>query len=75
VHLVGFIERVDALIAEASVFVMSSRVGGIRQRHPKTRSPSAGRLWRRRREGFPEVLPAEVLVPPGAAEPWRTDSE
>jgi glycosyltransferase involved in cell wall biosynthesis len=67
VHLVGFVERVDALIAGAAVFVMSSKEEGLGSvilnalalERPVV-ATAAG--------GIPEVLPAEVLVPVGAAD-------
>ena len=68
VHLVGFIERVDALIAEASVFVMSSKLEGFGS--VILNALALGRpIVATAAGGIPEVLPAEVLVPPGAAEP------
>jgi len=67
VHLVGWVDRIEALIAAASVFVMSSRQEGLGSvilnalalGRPVV-ATSAG--------GIPEILPAEVLVPPGAAD-------
>jgi L-malate glycosyltransferase len=67
VHLVGWIDRIEALIAEASIFVMSSKLEGLGSvilnalalDRPVV-ATAAG--------GIPEILPAEVLVPPGAAE-------
>ncbi|HEY3220229.1 MAG TPA: glycosyltransferase [Gemmatimonadales bacterium] len=67
VHLVGHIDRIDALIAEASVFVMSSKQEGLGSvilnalalQRPIV-ATAAG--------GIPEILPAEVLVPAGAAD-------
>ena len=68
VHLVGWIDRIEALIAEASVFVMSSKLEGLGSvilnalalERPVV-ATAAG--------GIPEILPPDVLVPPGAAEP------
>jgi len=67
VHLVGWIDRIEALIAEASIFVMSSKLEGLGSvilnalalERPVV-ATAAG--------GIPELLPPEVLVPPGAAE-------
>jgi len=67
VHLVGWIDRIEALIAEASVFVMSSKLEGLGSvilnalalERPVV-ATAAG--------GIPEILPAEVLVPPGSAD-------
>jgi glycosyltransferase involved in cell wall biosynthesis len=67
VHLVGWIDRIEALIAEASIFVMSSKLEGLGSvilnalalERPVV-ATAAG--------GIPEILPPEVLVPPGAAD-------
>ncbi len=67
VHLVGYVDRVEALIAESSIFVMSSKQEGLGSvilnalalDRPVV-ATAAG--------GIPEILPPEVLVPPGAAE-------
>lgn len=67
VHLVGWIDRVEALIAEASIFVMSSKLEGfgsvilnaLALDRPVV-ATAAG--------GIPEILPPEVLVPAGSAE-------
>ncbi|MFN2571038.1 MAG: glycosyltransferase [Gemmatimonadales bacterium] len=67
VHLVGYVEQIEALIAEASVFVMSSKQEGLGSvilnalalERPVV-ATAAG--------GIPEILPPEVLVPPGAAD-------
>lgn len=67
VHLVGWIDRIEALIAEASVFVMSSKLEGLGSvilnalalERPVV-ATAAG--------GIPEILPPEVLVPPGSAD-------
>ena len=67
VHLVGYVERVDALIAEASVFVMSSKQEGFGS--VILNALALGRpIVATAAGGIPEVLPAEVLVPAGAAE-------
>jgi L-malate glycosyltransferase len=67
VHLIGHVDRVDALLAEASVFVLSSKregLGSIILNALALARPvvatSAG--------GIPEILPAEALVPVAAAE-------
>lgn len=68
VHLVGYIDRVDALIAEASVFVMSSKMEGFGS--VILNALALGRpIVATAAGGIPDVLPPEVLVPPGAAEP------
>ena len=67
VHLVGWIDRIEALIAAANIFVMSSRLEGLGSvilnalalDRPVV-ATAAG--------GIPEILPPELLVPPGAAE-------
>jgi glycosyltransferase involved in cell wall biosynthesis len=66
VHLVGYIQEVDALIREADVFVMSSKeegLGSVMLHALALGKPvvatSAG--------GIPEILPAESLVPVGDA--------
>jgi hypothetical protein len=67
VHLVGWIDRIEALIAEASVFVMSSKLEGLGSvilnalalQRPVV-ATAAG--------GIPEILPPDVLVPPGGAD-------
>jgi len=67
VHLVGWIDRIEALIGEASIFVMSSKLEGLGSvilnalalDRPVV-ATAAG--------GIPEILPPDVLVPPGAAE-------
>jgi len=67
VHLVGYVDRIEALIAEASVFVMSSKTEGLGSvilnalaLERPVAATAAG--------GIPEILPAEVLVPPGDAD-------
>jgi glycosyltransferase involved in cell wall biosynthesis len=67
VHLVGWIDRIEALIAAADIFVMSSRTEGLGSvilnalalDRPVV-ATAAG--------GVPEILPPELLVPPGGAE-------
>lgn len=67
VHLVGYIDRVDALITEASVFVMSSKEEGFGS--VLLNALALGRpIVATAAGGIPEVLPAEVLVPVGASE-------
>lgn len=67
VHLVGWIDRIEALIAEADIFVMSSKLEGLGSvilnalaLERPVAATAAG--------GIPEILPPEVLVPPGAAD-------
>ncbi|HEX4632798.1 MAG TPA: glycosyltransferase [Gemmatimonadales bacterium] len=67
VHLVGYVEPVDALIREASVFVMSSKeegMGSVALHALALERPvvatAAG--------GLPEIVPAEWLAPVGDAE-------
>jgi glycosyltransferase involved in cell wall biosynthesis len=71
VHLVGYVEPVDALIREASVFVMSSKeegMGSVVLQALALSKPvvatAAG--------GLPEIVPAEWLVPAGDAEGLAT---
>lgn len=67
VHLLGYVQEVDALIREANVFVMSSKEEGLGSvilhalalEQPVV-ATAAG--------GIPEVLPAECLVAVGDAE-------
>lgn len=67
VHLIGHVDRVDALIAAADVFVLSSKSEGLGSvilnalalGRPVV-ATSAG--------GIPEILPLDVLVPVEAAE-------
>jgi L-malate glycosyltransferase len=67
VHLVGYIDRVNALITEASVFVMSSKEEGFGS--VLLNALALGRpIVATAAGGIPEVLPAEVLVPVGASE-------
>lgn len=67
VHLVGYVEQVDALIREASVFVMSSKeegMGSVVLQALALSKPvvatAAG--------GLPEIVPPEWLAPVGDAE-------
>lgn len=67
VHLVGWIDRIEALIAEASIFVMSSKLEGLGS--VILNALALGRpVVATAAGGIPEILPPEVLVPPGAAE-------
>ena len=67
VHLVGYIDRVDALITEASVFVMSSKEEGFGS--VLLNALALGRpIVATAAGGIPEVLPAQLLVPVGASE-------
>jgi glycosyltransferase involved in cell wall biosynthesis len=67
VHLVGYIDRIDALIAQASIFVMSSKTEGLGS--VILNALALGRpVVATAAGGIPEILPAEVLVPPGAAD-------
>lgn len=67
VHLVGWIDRIEALIAEASIFVMSSKLEGMGS--VILNALALGRpVVATAAGGIPEILPPEVLVPPGAAE-------
>ena len=67
VHLVGHVDRVDALIAEASVFVLSSRSEGLGS--VLLHALALGRpVVATRAGGIPEILPPDVLVPVEAAE-------
>ncbi len=66
VHLLGYVEEADALIREATVFVMSSKeegMGSVILQALALEKPvvatAAG--------GIPEILPAECLVPVGDA--------
>lgn len=66
-YLVGYIDRVDALITEASVFVMSSKEEGFGS--VLLNALALGRpIVATAAGGIPEVLPADVLVPVGASE-------
>jgi glycosyltransferase involved in cell wall biosynthesis len=67
VHLVGWIDRIEALIGEASIFVMSSKTEGFGS--VILNALALGRpVVATAAGGIPEILPPEVLVPPGAAE-------
>jgi glycosyltransferase involved in cell wall biosynthesis len=67
VHLVGYVDRIDALIAEASVFVMSSKTEGLGS--VILNALALGRpVVATAAGGIPELLPAEVLVPAGTAD-------
>jgi len=67
VHLVGHVDRIDALIAEASVFVMSSKTEGLGS--VILNALALGRpVVATAAGGIPELLPAEVLVPAGTAD-------
>src|SRR6266446_1450086 len=65
VHLIGYVDRIDALIAEASVFVMSSKTEGLGS--VILNALALGRpVVATAAGGIPELLPAEVLVPAGS---------
>lgn len=67
VHLLGWVDRVEALIAEADVFVMSSKLEGFGS--VILNALALGRpVVATAAGGIPEILPAELLVPPGAAD-------
>jgi glycosyltransferase involved in cell wall biosynthesis len=67
VHLVGHIDRVDALIAEAGVFVLSSTREGLGS--VVLNALALGRpVVATAAGGIPEILPPEVLVPVEGAE-------
>ena len=67
VHLVGWIDRIDALIAEADIFVMSSKQEGLGS--VILHALALGRpVVATAAGGIPEILPPELLVAPGAAE-------
>ncbi len=67
VHLVGWVDRIEALIAEASVFVMSSKQEGLGS--VILTALALGRpVVATAAGGIPEILPPEVLVPVEAAE-------
>jgi L-malate glycosyltransferase len=67
VHLVGYVERVEPLIAEASVFVMSSKEEGLGS--VILNALALGRpVVATAAGGIPEILPADVLVPVGSAD-------
>ena len=67
VHLVGYVARVEALIAEANVFVMSSKQEGLGS--VILNALALGRpVAATAAGGIPEILPADVLVPVGSAD-------
>jgi len=67
VHLVGYVERVEALIAEANVFVMSSKEEGLGS--VILNALALGRpVVATAAGGIPEILPPDVLVPVGSAD-------
>jgi glycosyltransferase involved in cell wall biosynthesis len=67
VHLIGHVDRVDALIAAADVFVLSSKSEGMGS--VVLNALALGRpVVATMAGGIPEVLPPEVLVPVEAAE-------
>jgi glycosyltransferase involved in cell wall biosynthesis len=67
VHLVGWIDRIEALIGEADVFVMSSQEEGLGS--VILSALALGRpVVATAAGGIPEILPPESLVPPGAAD-------
>lgn len=67
VHLIGHVDRVDALIAAAGVFVLSSKSEGLGS--VILNALALGRpVVATAAGGIPEILPAEVLVPVEAAE-------
>jgi glycosyltransferase involved in cell wall biosynthesis len=67
VHLLGYVDRIDALIAEANVFVMSSKQEGFGS--VILNALALGRpVVATGAGGIPDVLPAEALVPVGSAE-------
>jgi L-malate glycosyltransferase len=66
VHLLGFVEGVDALIAEANVFVMSSKeegLGSVILNALALSRPVVATAG----GGIPEILPPEAMVPVGDA--------
>ncbi len=66
-HLVGYVERVEALIAEANVFVMSSKEEGLGS--VILNALALGRpVVATAAGGIPEILPPDVLVPVGSAD-------
>jgi glycosyltransferase involved in cell wall biosynthesis len=67
VHLVGWVDRIEALIAAADVFVMSSKLEGLGS--VVLNALALGRpVVATRAGGLPEVVPPELLVPVGDAE-------
>lgn len=66
VHLLGFVDGVDGLIAEANVFVMSSKEEGLGS--VILNALALGRpVVATAGGGIPEVLPPEAMVPVGDA--------
>jgi glycosyltransferase involved in cell wall biosynthesis len=66
VHLVGYIDRIEALIAAADVFVMSSKEEGLGS--VILTALALGRpVVATAAGGIPEILPPDVLVPVGSA--------
>lgn len=67
VHLVGQLDRIEALIAEADVFVLSSKREGLGS--VLLTALALGRpVVATEAGGIPEVVSPEYLVPPGTAE-------
>jgi L-malate glycosyltransferase len=67
VHLLGHVDRVDALLAESDVVVMSSREEGLGT--VVLRAAALGKpVVATRAGGLPEIVPAPWLVAPGDAE-------
>jgi glycosyltransferase involved in cell wall biosynthesis len=67
VHLIGHVDRVDALIAAADVFVLSSKSEGLGS--VVLNALALGRpVVATAAGGVPEILPPDVLVPVEAAE-------
>jgi len=67
VHLAGHVDRIDALIVEANVFVLSSKEEGLGS--VLLNALALGRpVVATAAGGIPEVLPPDALVPVGNAE-------
>jgi glycosyltransferase involved in cell wall biosynthesis len=67
VHLVGWLDRIEALIGEASVFVLSSKREGLGS--VILTALALGRpVVATAAGGIPEILPPENLVPVGSAD-------
>jgi len=67
VHLIGHVDRVDALIAAADVFVLTSKREGLGS--VILDALALGRpVVATAAGGIPEILPPEALVPTGSAE-------
>ena len=67
VHLVGHIDRIEALIAEANVFVLSSKREGLGS--AILMAMALGRpVVATMAGGIPEIVPPENLVPPSTAD-------